>query len=375
MTILSSTPSTSDAAPARSAARGVLVMGYGPKKFVHMAKVLGRSLKLHCDHLPRAVVTDSDDPELRKLFPIQVPFRPEWGTGFMQKTFLNDYSPFEETLYIDSDCLVVRPFEQVWDMFKGSPFGVVSVPQTEGDCAFHPRVEELLRKLERPSLPIFNGGLYYFRNAPESDAIFKTAREVMRDFDNWGLKRLGTALNDEAAFAVSLAKHRVPTVPDDGSVMRYTYYFFGRMVIDTLRGKSRFLCRYLNKQVEPAIVHLLAPLCESFVYRREAVKLRAATLGVPPWLASVGVNAVMNPPYAVYAMFRRAFKRWRSGTAPIMPVPLWEVRGQLPPWQPPWQEREAEVAASRARWRWLLSRLIGWKNYQRIFQSNEPKQT
>ncbi len=53
---------------AASPTRGVLTLAYGHPRFIQQAKYLGMSLELHAPHLPRTVVTDSSDPQLRSLF-------------------------------------------------------------------------------------------------------------------------------------------------------------------------------------------------------------------------------------------------------------------------------------------------------------------
>ena len=72
-----------------------------------------------------AVVTDSNDPELRQLFHIGIKLQPALGQQVEQKIFLNVYSPFGRTMFIDSDCLTTRSLEQLWTKFEAVPFGVV----------------------------------------------------------------------------------------------------------------------------------------------------------------------------------------------------------------------------------------------------------
>lgn len=100
--------------------RGILTLAYGAKRYVNMAKVLARSLMLY-NNDPRALVTDSNDPELRELYYILVPLNSIFGTGVRQKLHLDSYSPCEETLFIDSGCIVVRPISELWSFFSEVP--------------------------------------------------------------------------------------------------------------------------------------------------------------------------------------------------------------------------------------------------------------
>lgn len=343
--------------PDRAPDRGILVLAYGAKRYIRMAEVLARSLAINSPCIPRAVVTDSSDQGLADLYDHVVPFRPELGSGLTQKVYLDLYSPFKETLFIDSDCLVIRDLEYLWDKFEGTPFGVVGSRQASGESTFHPRVEALLDKLERDWLPVFNGGLYFFRDDDASKEVFEVARRMMPHLDEYGLTRIDGEFNEETAFAVSLSSLRIEPIPDDGSIMRCTYYLFGRLHIDVSRNECEYFCRKTDSLVKPAIVHLLAPMCANYIYRREALKIRAVAAGVPRRVASTVINTIFNPPYIVYASIVRGLKRIAYGQIPIMPLPLWEVRQSMPAWRPPWKER-LEEKETRYRWkRSLLSRL------------------
>ncbi len=345
--------------------RGIITLAYGKQQFVHMATALGHSLAINAPNIPRAIVTDSHDRRLLAAFDIHIPLNPDFGKDFAQKLRLPQYSPFEQTIFVDSDCLVIRSLDHVWDMFAGLPVGVLANRRAEGPNPFHPDLAALLRRLDRPSIPIFNGGLYYFDNSAAAHDIYARARQIMDTYDDWGLRRLGNRANEEPCLMIPFTQDSLRFPPDDGSVMRHTFHFFGPLHVDVLRQKASFFCRDLDRRVEPAILHLLAPLCEGFHYRRECAKMRLHRMGLPRGVASMAINGLFNPPYAIYAAMVRTWKRWRRGEAPILPPPLWEYRGALPPWQPPWQERELERQRRRALWRRLLMLLVGYRNFQR----------
>jgi len=105
---------------------GILTSSYGDATYRRLAVTLARCLALHAPGTPRVVVTDQPDaPELHAHFDDVVPLRPELGDAFIQKLHLHRYSPFDRTLYIDSDSLVVEPIEHAWAAFRGRPFAVV----------------------------------------------------------------------------------------------------------------------------------------------------------------------------------------------------------------------------------------------------------
>jgi hypothetical protein len=103
-----------------SRSRGVITLAYGHARFAEQARSLALSLKLHAPHLRRALVTDSTDPEVLSLFTEVIPLRRDWGAGVRQKFFLDRYSPYDETLFIDSDCLALGNLDAFWTAFAGS---------------------------------------------------------------------------------------------------------------------------------------------------------------------------------------------------------------------------------------------------------------
>src|SRR3979490_3036884 len=58
--------------------------------------------------IPLAVVTDSQS--LAASADVIIPANREIPVGVLHKVFLDKYAPFSETLFIDSDCVVTRPF-------------------------------------------------------------------------------------------------------------------------------------------------------------------------------------------------------------------------------------------------------------------------
>ena len=165
--------------------RGVITLAYGPPRFVEQARSLAHSLQLHAPHLPRTLVTDSHDPSILKLFTEVIPYRPEFGSGVRQKIFLDHYSPYEETLFIDSDCLVLGKLDSFWTAFAGQSFGVPGYRYLKrGEEDPYLDVDHALDTLNVSTLPKFNGGTYYFTRSARTTEFFNTARNLLENFNS-----------------------------------------------------------------------------------------------------------------------------------------------------------------------------------------------
>lgn len=258
---------------AASPTRGVLTLAYGHRRFIQQAKYLGMSLQLHAPNLPRTLVTDSSDPQLRSLFTEIIPHRPEFGSGVRQKLYLDQYSPYDETLFIDSDCLALGNLDAFWIAFVGQSFGVPGFRYLrKGSTDPFIDVDFVLDHLGLSALPKFNGGSYYFTRSPEASAFFETARKVM---DDWRELRLApfrrNGPNDESVYSVAMAMHNMSLTYMGSGGMWTPCGYRGKLSLDGIRGTCSF-----EKEGEirtPEIIHFPGEYIYSFPYVRECARI------------------------------------------------------------------------------------------------------
>ena len=289
--------------------RGVLTIAYGPERYLEMAKSLARSLRLHSPQIPRAVVTDSiDDPEMKQLFDVCIPLNREFGSGLQQKLYLDRYTPFKQTLFLDSDSLVVTDVNEIWRYFEGVPFGIPGTAKLRrGDPDPKMDVDYILDHFDLPDVPKFNSGLIYF----ESDAapVFVTARELLSRHRELRFSNSDHP-DDEPLLAVAMALHGISPVQENDRTSRTPAGLRGNVTIDVAQGVATF-----NKHgtiVRPVIVHFAGPFAASFQYGRECYKLRSGYKGTfRQRLAIIGLR--LNTSQASWIQ-RRALIRSRAGS-------------------------------------------------------------
>ncbi len=257
---------------------GILTMAFGKKIYVEQAKTLAHSLIFNMPELPRAIVTDSDDPILRVLFHHIIPFQPNFGSNVSQKLYIDVYSPFEETLFIDADCIVTRPLDEFMSLLKNFYFTVpgkrkLIISDTD------PYIEDIPRFFKEfgiKSLPKFNGGIYWFRNCTEASNFFNLARNLLKDYRNLGFRDFHNTIgpNDEAIFATCMVLKNINMLEDEGRLMRTPVGMRGKLFIDSFGKGCKFNKNGIN--VYPAICHFSAQWSKTFEYNREAFKLALA---------------------------------------------------------------------------------------------------
>lgn len=256
--------------------RGIITLAYGRPRYVEMAKALARSLILHDPTLMRAIITDSPDPELGDLFTYRIDLRPEYGSASRQMLHLDRYSPFDETLFISCDSLVVHPLDNFWTAFQTVPFGVCGTHTVSSSNAVPPLdIPFVLHHFNLKDLPRVDGASYYFKRTPEAAAFFTTARDLLLHapdlrFTHFQRNGLDTGPSDEAIYSVAMAIHGL-SVTDmghggmwpaiDGSI---------RLAFDIPHG----ICTFVKpgQLFVPDILHL-AHFTESLFYLRECARL------------------------------------------------------------------------------------------------------
>lgn len=304
---------------------GVLLIAQGKKRYLKMAINLVKSIWINHGKLPVAVVTDIHlDNNQKKYFDFVIPIRDEFGKGFSQKMRMYQYSPFEQTLFIDADCLVIRSFQFILDGFRNKSVAVLGHKIVKGPYIgttvenikqFYPKINEF---------PMFNGGVYYFEKSSEAKEVFDFANFIFNDrYFEMGLHLFNGKPGDEPAMAIAMAKYNCFVLEDNGIGMFTPVGISGTISIDVLKKKCYFTKH--NKLVNPSIMHFGGGYPEAFHYRRELAKINFyLTTHLPKPIVSASINFFYNSSYAIYVFFYRTLKfilkRKRMKLLPILPM-------------------------------------------------------
>ncbi len=254
--------------------RGIITLAFGAPTYIEMAKWLGMSIRLNAPGTPSAVLTDSSDPELFDLYTHVIPHRPELGNFMEPKFYLDRFSPFDESLYIDTDCLVVNDLSALWARFSGQYFAIPGWRYLlRGDRDLAVDVPFVLDHFGIDTLPKFNGGCYYLRRGSETTAFFDTARCL---FANAKELRIGYfregGFSDEPLFALALALHGLH-LTSTGTFGPWTpLNSTGPIHLDVFKKQCSF--RKEGVTVYPDIVHFPGDYRACYAYHREVWRLK-----------------------------------------------------------------------------------------------------
>lgn len=270
------------ATPRREAmSAGILTMAFGPRRYIRMAKGMVRSLRLHGSTIPVAIVTDRSPRSLRRWFDVVIPMNSAYGPGLAQKLHLDAYSPFDRTLFVDSDFLFFHDPGLVWNAYERvGDFVLIGYPMGAGET--HYAVEDLsayMSKLALARMLMTNTGILYFNRSEAAEQVFRLARELALRAEELGLKRHPVGFfNDEPIFASAVELLGLPFLPV-GEQLLFELAGLGTegmMAVDVRQKLSRYVAA--GQTHEPALIHFNVGSQASRVYDRELRRLEFGRL-------------------------------------------------------------------------------------------------
>jgi hypothetical protein len=247
---------------------GIITIAIG-KKYRTQAKYLAYSCILHAPSTLRAVITDVP-AALASYYDFCIPYKSAYGDPFTTKTRLHLYTPFDKTLYIDADSLVMQDIGSFWDSLESRPFAYSGDLITSGEWYFD--IAGIIRKLGLSALPKFNSGMFLFDKSETAKNIFETAYDYLthqKDRDLGVDFFRGKMLPDEPFLSIALAKNAVEPFEDNGRFSR-TLIGAENIRLDSIRGIAFF--RKHGVPVFPLIVHFCSTFGQ-FLFIREKLRL------------------------------------------------------------------------------------------------------
>lgn len=187
--------------------RGFITIATGNEKYFLLARNLLYSYRLFTKNpLPFAIITDREN-EYTKEFDDVVIIN-DSTFSYMDKLKLHRYIPYDETIFIDSDCLAYQDLNTYWEYFNDagdfSCFGQVFDIDSKHGWFINDGIGEYKDKVS--FIPNFSGGIYFLRKTPCCTSVFEKAVYFAENFSNYKFKTYGS-IADEAVLALSMALH------------------------------------------------------------------------------------------------------------------------------------------------------------------------
>jgi hypothetical protein len=216
-----------------------LTFATGHPRYATMAKALALSLELNFCDVPKVVVTDSDDMELRRLFDVVLAPPKGFDHWFIKLCGL-ECTGFDSILFIDGDSLAVGPIGPLLERLKGSDFAVQGTWLS--DCEWYGDMTATMRRRGIAAVPKFSGGFLYYERTDKAREVISRTMSLAADYDALGLERNRGKVVDEVCIAIAMAESgHGKAFPDSAQLSRTPYGLQTRVHLDVLRGECSFV--------------------------------------------------------------------------------------------------------------------------------------
>jgi len=279
--------------------QGYITLALGASKYYEMAINLAVSVKVFDSRRPISLIHDGsvDVARLIPHFDQLILIEPLEGfVGCANKLRLFPYSPYVETMFIDSDCLLVKPdMDRHWLRFSEDDFSIAGLRRTSGIYGnYGIDIAEACSRLGIPFLATGNSGVMYFRRTERAKAVFDRATDYFLG-DNALKVAHGTVsgqVADEPAFGAAMGAFGISPVdytPEEGTVMTATWRArrtranldTGKILVEKPLGPFKLFGRFFPKEWithSPTVLHFIG-LKPTRLYDRLVNQMRARSAG------------------------------------------------------------------------------------------------
>jgi hypothetical protein len=197
-------------------------MAVGKPRYVEMAVDMALSLKEHTE-LPIAIAVDEGlesgvTERYADVFDSIVLVPDRFLDGRALKYGTAAATPFDETMFVDADCLVLSSLDGLWSILDGADMAMVGGQLTSSDNENHHgfSTRALMRRFGLEQYLKTNSGLFCFRR----EAGLRIMEECLECYLHEARPRLrlsllfGRWLGDEIAFGIVGGRRGIETFPE-----------------------------------------------------------------------------------------------------------------------------------------------------------------
>lgn len=185
--------------------KGFVTIATGKIKYHKMAYILMQSYRLTSDSpLPFAIITDKEN-KYTKFFDDVIIEKNVTGS-YMDKIDLLIKSPYEETIFIDADCIAFNDLNKYWSIFKikddFSCFG--NTYSLDSDKGFFDRSSLGVYLEDVKTILDLHGGIYYIKKGQVCQKMYKDSKNIIKNYSKYNFKKFNYPA-DEPVLALAMA--------------------------------------------------------------------------------------------------------------------------------------------------------------------------
>lgn len=231
--------------------KGFITVATGRDEYYRLAHNLLRSYRYFCNApLPFAILSDREN-QWTEDFDDVVLF-PEGATNsYLDKLRLAELLPYDENIFIDSDCLAYGDLNRLFDYFDGaddfSCFGRVLPLDDKTGWFEYENLGDL--KPQVSYVVGLHGGIYFLRRTEACRGVLATARGLIPDYARFRFKGNFSNPGDEPLVALAMALKGFRPVPFGHEAICCYWEYADHLELDLSRGLAR-VTKGLGKENE-----------------------------------------------------------------------------------------------------------------------------
>ena len=296
--------------------RGFVTIATGSEKYFHMAYILLLSYRLSTsDPMPFAVITDKQNKYTAAFD--KVVLLEHAACTYNDKLELPLLAPYDETIFIDADCIAFGDLNRYWDCFEGasdfSCFG--SKFPIESGRGWYTREGAGKYRNQVPYGVHLHGGIYFIRRSTTCEELHRIAHDIAAHYKEYQF-RLFQQPADEPILALSMAL--VNCVPAPVERWQLAWYMesrnikadFFRHQLSYSRMQNGELCSFDSC----VLMHFGTGHINSPLYLMESRKVLFLHRHGRAWSAPEGllIRAYCNALYTLFRVRRRLVRMWKQ---------------------------------------------------------------
>ncbi len=185
--------------------RGFLTLATGAENYYKLACNLLKSYKISSlNGSPFCILADREN-KYTKLFDDVVVLENAKGS-YTDKLQMILYTPYDETIFIDSDVIAYDDLNKYWSVFSGasdfSCFGQMLPLESEEGWFTNKKLGKYKNTIE--NVITLHGGIYYFKKGEISRKIYQIACDLAEHYDEYSFRGFLRPV-DETLFAMAMA--------------------------------------------------------------------------------------------------------------------------------------------------------------------------
>lgn len=253
--------------------RGFITIATGKEMYYQLAKNLLLSYKLFCDSpYPFAIMCDREN-EYTALFDDVVILENPLN-AFWDKFELLTRSPYDETIFIDADCLAYADLNAYWDYF--------ATAEDFTGCGTNYPIDSDLGLFQKDELGVYTGrahwkpdicgGLYFIRRGEKCSALYQECKYISEHYDDFKWPDFCAPHADETVLCLAMAVHGIHAMDADPANYGHPWEAT-EMEHDIFTGKCSYATEWHPKVAQGRLVHFGTRYCSKPPYLFEVEKM------------------------------------------------------------------------------------------------------